>query len=170
LIGRSRQGRYVVRLQPKLTIYRIQEGTTIMDRRKGIVSMVALTSFLFCGMTAPQGCDNNNNGHGTAIAVTAVVAVGVTAAVIIAVHSSHHNLKGCAYSDKDGLHIKDGDTTKDYVLTGATPNIKVGDVVKVHGSKVKKNKGEAGDQTFVVEKLSKDYGACPAPVAATPAP
>jgi hypothetical protein len=141
-----------------------------MDRRKGIVSMVALTSFLFCGMTAPQGCDNNNNGHGTAIAVTAVAVVAVGAVIVIAVHSSHHNLKGCAYSDKDGLHIKDGDTAKDFVLTGATPNIKVGDVVKVHGSKVKKPKGEAGDQTFVVEKLSKDYGVCPAPDPAAPVP
>jgi hypothetical protein len=138
-----------------------------MDRRKGIVSMVALTSFLFCGMTAPQQC-NTNNGHGTAIGVGALVAVGVGTAIIIAVHSSHHNLKGCAYSDKDGLHIKDGDTTKDFILTGATPNIKVGDVVKVHGSKVKQAKGVTGDQMFVVEKVSKDYGVCGAQPATTP--
>jgi len=145
-----------------------------MDRRKGIVSMLALTSFLFCGMTAPQQCNSNtNNGHGTAIAIAAVATIGVGTAIIIAVHSSHHNIKGCAYSDKDGLHIQDGDTTKDFVLIGATPNIKVGDVVKVHGSKVKQKKGETGDQTFVVEKLSKDYGVCktpPTPGAPAPAP
>jgi len=125
--------------------------------------MVGLTSFLFCGMTAPQQCNtSSNNGHGTAIAVAVVAGIAVGTVVIIAVHSSHHNIKGCAYSDKDGLHIKDGDTAKNFVLTGATPNIKVGDIVKVHGSKVKQTKGEPGDQTFVVEKLSKDYGVCAA--------
>jgi hypothetical protein len=147
-----------------------------MDRRKGIVSMVALTSFLFCGMTAPQQCNTNtNNGHGTAIAVGAIAAIGVGTVVLIAVHSSHHNIKGCAYSDKNGLHIQDGNTMKKFVLTGATPNIKAGDIVRLHGSKVKMAKGATGDQTFVVEKLSKDYGVCAAQplgdaTAAMPAP
>jgi hypothetical protein len=139
----------------------------MMDRRKGIVSMVGLTSFLFCGMTAPTQCAQpKDNSHGGVIAGVAVGAVAVGAIVIIGVHESHHNVKGCASSDKDGLHIQDGDTTKKYLLTGVTPNIKAGDLVKVHGSKVKKEKGAAGDQTFVVEKLTKDYGVCPAQSAA----
>jgi hypothetical protein len=143
-----------------------------MDRRKGIVSMVALTSFLFCGMTAPQQCNTNqNNGHGTAIAIVAVSAVAVGVVAVVAVHESHHNIKGCAYSDKDGLHIQEGDTTKDFALTGATPDIKVGDLGRLHGAKLKKKKGDMGDETFVVEKVVKDYGVCKTPpgvAAATP--
>jgi hypothetical protein len=140
-----------------------------MDRRKGIVSMVALTSFLFCGMTAPQQCQTKqSDSHGTAIAVGAVVAVGVGVAIIVAVHSSNHTIKGCAYSDKEGLLIHDGDTDKKYILTGATPGIKAGDKVRVHGSKVKNAKGDKGDQTFVVQKVTKDYGVCPAQPAAQP--
>jgi len=36
----------------------------------------------------------------------------------------------------------------------------VGDLVQFHGSKVKKVKGSAGNQTFTVEKIGRDYGPC----------
>jgi hypothetical protein len=140
-----------------------------MDRRKGIVSTIALTSFLFCGMTAPQQCSQpKNNGHGVAIAVAAVAVVAVGTVVLVAVHESHHNLKGCVYNDNDGLHLQEGDATKKYLLSGATTHIKPGDVVRVHGSKVKKEKGSTDDQMFVVQELKKDYGLCPAQPAPAP--
>ena len=43
----------------------------------------------------------------------------------------------------------------------------MGDVVRLHGDKEKKVKGETA-QGFVIQKMSKDYGACKA-MAATPA-
>ncbi len=48
------------------------------------------------------------------------------------------------------------------MLEGDAASVKVGDRVKLHGSKVKKTKGTVGDQVFKVEKLNRDYGPCPA--------
>jgi len=49
---------------------------------------------------------------------------------------------------------------KTYALVGATGDIKVGDLVQFHGTKVRKVKNSTGDQTFAVEKISRDYGPC----------
>jgi hypothetical protein len=49
---------------------------------------------------------------------------------------------------------------KTYALAGVTENIKVGDLVRFHGSKVRKVKDSTGDQTFAVQKISKDFGPC----------
>lgn len=79
-------------------------------------------------------------------------------------------MQGCIFSDADGLKLRTGDA-KVYTLEGDVAKIKVGDRVKFHGSKVKKTKGgSTGDQVFVVEKLSKDYGPCDVNVATSAAP
>jgi hypothetical protein len=49
---------------------------------------------------------------------------------------------------------------KTYALAGETANIKVGDLVRFHGTMRKKVKGSTGAQTFTVEKISRDYGPC----------
>ncbi len=56
-----------------------------MTRRKGMVAMVGLTSFLFCGMAAPQPCGTNGD-LGTVVATVATIGVG--AAILIAVRRS----------------------------------------------------------------------------------
>jgi hypothetical protein len=133
-----------------------------MDRRKVTVAVIALTSFLFCGFNGPQQCQTKSDDHSKAIIITAVAVAATGTAVAIGVHTANHNIKGCVTSDKDGLHLQEGDTARKYVLSGATPGIKEGDLVRVHGSKVKKAKGVNSDQIFVVDQLKKDYGLCTA--------
>lgn len=91
------------------------------------------------------------------------VAVGIGAAIaivtLVAVNHSHHTLKGCVLAGPNGLRLKTSDT-KIYSIEGDAAGIKVGDNVKVHGSKIKKAKDADGEQVFKVEKISKDYGPC----------
>ena len=95
-------------------------------------------------------------------------AVGVGAAIaivtVVAINHSHHSLTGCVFSGANGLKLKSGDS-KVYSIEGDAANIKAGDKVKLHGSRVKKTKD--ADQMFNVDKVSKDYGPCRADVAAS---
>lgn len=103
-------------------------------------------------------------------AAIAAVVVGTTVGITLAVQHSHHTLQGCLFSDGDGLKFRTMDA-KEYTVKGETADVKVGDRLKLHGSKVKKRKGDSGDQVFVVEKVNKDYGPCPAngPTSSSPA-
>ena len=58
-----------------------------------------------------------------------------------------------------GLELQTSDG-KTYVLEGDAAGIKVGDKVKLHGSRNKKSKGSTGPGVFCVEKLTRDYGPC----------
>ncbi len=50
-----------------------------------------------------------------------------------------------------------------YAPKGDLADVKVGDKLNFHGSRVKKVRGDfEGSQVFVVEKINKDYGPCPA--------
>ena len=135
-----------------------------MYRRTGIVSMIAVSLFLLCGQTAPVECKGSigpSTGEVVGVGVAAVGVITVGTIVLVHVHNSHHNIKGCVVSGPSGIQIKSGTGSdmKTYTLSGDT-NVKVGDLVKVHGSKVKKVKNSTDDQTFMVEKLNKDYGPC----------
>jgi hypothetical protein len=116
-----------------------------------------------CGPSDPN-CRNVSFGpsEGEIIAATVgiVAAVGVTTAVIIDVEHSHHNIKGCIFSDPDGLQIQDAGTHKEFILTGATSELKEGNLVRIHGSRAKKQGGNKTEQVFVVQSLKKSYGAC----------
>jgi hypothetical protein len=153
-----------------------------MSSRTGNAVVLALGALICCGFDSPQGCQPNQNERigpsgaevGAAIAGVAVVVVGTI--VLIDVNHNHHNIKGCVLNGPNGLQVQDGD--KIYSLTGATAQIKAGDVVRVHGDRAKRTKASSG-ATFVVEKVSRDYGPCKslpappaatAPVAATPGP
>ncbi len=139
-----------------------------MQSRRGIVAFVALSSLLLCGATSPSGCNSSQDQigpskgevDGIAVGIVAVIVVGTV--VLVEVNKSHHNLKGCVTAGPDGLTLHTDGNSKVYALTGATANVKVGDVIKVHGSKSKGKKDSAGDQDFAVEKMSRDYGPCKA--------
>lgn len=93
-------------------------------------------------------------------AAIAAVIVGTTVGVTLAVQHSHHTLEGCIVSDKRGLKLRLSDA-REYALKGEIGDVKAGEKLKVHGSKVKKSKGGgAGDPVFVVEKVNKDLGPC----------
>ena len=101
-------------------------------------------------------------------AAIAAVVVGTTVGVTYAVKHHNHTMQGCVFSEGNELKLRTSDA-KVYTLKGDTASIKVGDNVNFHGSKVKKVKGaSAGDQVFEVQKVSKDYGPCPANVATSP--
>ena len=69
----------------------------------------------------------------------------------------HQSLTDCDSMMLDGLrHESDGDG-KFYSLKGALADIKAGDRIRVSG---KKQNVVGGAQSFLVEKPSKDFGAC----------
>jgi|HubBroStandDraft_5_1064220.scaffolds.fasta_scaffold206688_1 hypothetical protein len=146
-----------------------------MNRRIGIVSMVALSSFLLCGMQSvpPASCNEHigpSTGEvvGIAAAIGAVIVVGTV--VLVKVHNSHHTIRGCVISGPDGLEVRNESDQKTYALTGAQTSVKVGDIVKINGTKEKTRKDSAGNEDFVVTKMSKDYGPCKAALASGAAP
>jgi len=104
---------------------------------------------------------------GVAVGAGAVIAL----VVVVAVNSGHHTVSGCVVSGPNGLELQTSES-KRYALEGDAASIKVGDRVKIHGSRVKKTKDTTGDQVYRVEKLKKDCGACPvsmtAPCRSTP--
>jgi hypothetical protein len=135
----------------------------IMIRRSGLISMLALTSYLFCGFSQPDSCGPST---GQKVAIVAVVAAVVTTAVAVTVVNSHnrHNIQGCVVAGGTGVGIMQDDS-KVFTLVGAPADLKVGDMVRLHGAKVKAKKGSKDGPTFVVEKLKKDYGPCKIPAA-----
>jgi hypothetical protein len=136
--------------------------------------MAALSSFLLCGMqSSPTGCTNSNSGRigpsegevvGIGVGVTAAVVVGVV--VLVEVNKSHHTIKGCVTNGPNGIEVQNESDKKTYSLVGVPASVKVGDIIRVHGSKEKKEKGSTANQDFKVAKMSRDYGPCklsPAP-------
>jgi hypothetical protein len=139
-----------------------------MRYRRGIVVFVVLSSLLLCGATSPSGCNSSQDQigpskgevDGIAVGIVAFIVVGTV--VLVEVNKSHHNLKGCVTAGPDGLTLHTEGNNKVYALTGVPANVKVGDVIKVHGSKSKGKKDSAGDQDFAVAKMSRDFGPCKA--------
>ena len=139
--------------------------------RRQTEKMVAfvLASLVCCVAVGPTGCtnglQNKDVSFGPSRAEVTAAAIGVGAVVVgtvvlIEVHHSHHTLKGCVSSGQNGLQVQTQGGMKTYALAGETADIKVGDLVQFHGTKGKKVKDSAGDQTFTVEKISRDYGPC----------
>lgn len=145
-----------------------------MQRRLGITAFAAMTAMLCTGASSPTGCNTSGStgssgayeGYavGAAIGIGAVIAVAII--VPVEVNRSHHVLTGCVVTSANGLdlHTSDG---KVYSLEGDAASIKVGDKVKLHGTKIKKAKDSTGPGVFKVEKLNRSYGPCP--IAATTA-
>jgi hypothetical protein len=88
-------------------------------------------------------------------AIGAGIGIGIYYAV-------HHNssLTGCAVSGANGLELMNKGDQRTYALVGAVTVIKPGESIRVSGKRVKKSSGPAPQ--FLVEHLSRDYGACPA--------
>ena len=131
---------------------------------------IALASLVCCVSVGPTACTNGLNdknfsfgptrGQITAAAVGISAAAAVTVVVIVEVHRSHHTVKGCVSSGANGFQVQTQDDMKTYALTGNTAGINAGDLVRLHGTKLKQVKGSAGDRTFTVERISRDYGPC----------
>jgi hypothetical protein len=91
--------------------------------------------------------------------IIAIVVAG--AAIGVGLYFAFHHgasLKGCAASGPGGLALTNQGDQLVYQLSGDTADIKPGDLVRVKG---KKRHAKVSTPTFLVEKLSKDYGPCP---------
>jgi hypothetical protein len=132
-----------------------------VSHRFGIGAVAALT--LLLGSTqssrAQTGCIGYCNTGAIVGGIVGISAGIATVGILLAVNHSHHTMKGCIFEGADGLELRTSDS-KNYALGGDPAGIKVGDMVKFHGSKVKKTKDSKGDQVFKVERLKKDYGPC----------
>ncbi len=141
------------------------------SRRLGITAFAGLTVLLCSGSTAPTQCQGSfgpSTGEvvGAAVGIGAVIAVAII--VPVEISRSHHIVTGCVMTGANGLELQTSEG-KTYALEGDAASIKVGDKVKVHGSKIKKTKDSTGPGVFRVEKLNRDYGRCPvAPAAPSP--
>jgi len=140
------------------------ETSSRASRRQRIIAIAVLAALVCSGATS---CSRTQ----VALSVTAAAAIVVatTVGVTYAVQSHNHTLQGCVFSGPGGLELRTSDS-KTYALQGYAATIKVGERVKLHGSKLKKSKDSTGDQVFAVERLSKDYGQCSAGVAAPATP
>ena len=136
-----------------------------MSRRVPALTFSLLSLTLGCvpGPGSPGSSSGSLPTHGdviaAGIAVVAVAAV-ITTVVIVDVHE-HHTVKGCLISGPNGLQIQETSDNKNiYSLEGASTNLNVGDLVRLHGNRGPKvKKGEV--QTFKVTEIKKNYGACP---------
>lgn len=110
--------------------------------------------------TAPA---NTGPGNGAIIAAgVGIAAVVVLVPTIIVVEQhNHHTVKGCLISGPNGMEIQETQDSRNiYSLEGAPANLKVGDLVRLHGDRGPKvKKGEV--RTFKVAEIKKNYGACP---------
>jgi hypothetical protein len=85
-----------------------------------------------------------------------VIAAGTT----LAVDHAHHTLKGCVSTGLNGLQLEKDSNKRTYTLAGKTADVRAGDIVRLHGTRVKKHKDNPGNPEFLVEKVTKDYGPC----------
>jgi hypothetical protein len=139
------------------------ETSTCATHRQRITALAGLVALVCSGATS---CTRTQ----VALSATAigVVVAGTAVGVSYAVKHHNHTLQGCTFSDAGGVKLRTSGA-KVYTLKGDSASLRAGDSVSLHGSKLKKAKGDSGDQVFEVQKLNKDNGPCSTSVAAYPA-
>jgi hypothetical protein len=95
-------------------------------------------------------------GHGKAIGI-GVGAAAVGAGAIYFMTHRASKVTGCVEAANDGLHLTDDKTKKTLSLVPGAANVTSGERVELKG-KIKKN--SAGDQSFLVKSVAKDFGQC----------
>ncbi|PYU35458.1 MAG: hypothetical protein DMG31_03970 [Acidobacteria bacterium] len=109
------------------------------------------------GTTGTTGTSSTPSyGHGKAIGIGVGAAAAGVGAVYLLTHRAS-KVTGCVETADDGLHLTDDKTKRTLALVPGTADIKAGERVELKG-KIKKN--TAGDQSFLVKTVAKDFGAC----------
>ncbi len=106
----------------------------------------------------PSGCVGYC-GNGIVIGIAVTAAAIATVGILLAVNHSHHFLKGCVATGPNGLELETSDSST-YFLEGDEAAIRPGEMVKLHGSRMKKSKDGKPGRGFNVSQLKKDYGPC----------
>jgi len=154
-----------------ITVFRGKEITFIEERiLMRIGENKILAAAIVCGLaliliapreaeaTEPIGGVTHSDAVWIGVAVGAIGA-GIGIGIYYAIHHSH-SLTGCAASGANGLELQSKGDGQTYALAGAVAGIKPGERIRVSGKRVKNTTGP--NQQFLVEQLSKDYGACTA--------
>ena|SRR5258708_3043129 len=125
--------------------------------RLRLTTLLLCVSLLLLSKPAKAQGISQNQVIGIGVAIASIGA-GIGVGIYYAVRHDH-TLTGCAVSTPTGLALANDGTQQTFTLIGDTASIKPGDRIKVSG---KKKKDLPGQRTFLVEKFSKDYGACKA--------
>ena len=92
-------------------------------------------------------------------ALVGIAAVGAGIGIgIYFVVKHNHSVTGCAASTAGGMTLTTESDKHTYSLIGDVAGIKPGNRVRVSGKKAKEK--SSGTAQFLVEKVSKDFGAC----------
>lgn len=92
-------------------------------------------------------------------ALVGIAAVGAGIGIgIYFVVKHNHSVTGCAASTAGGMTLTTESDKHTYSLIGDIAGIKLGNRVRVSGKKAKEK--SSGTAQFLVEKVSKDFGAC----------
>jgi hypothetical protein len=142
-----------------------------MNPHTKAASALALFSVFVSGCCqAGSPCKSFQIGPNTdeivGISVGAVAGTALVVGTVVAVNHDRHILKGCVSPGPDGLQLTRDSDKKVFSLVGAPADIKPGEKVKLHGTKQKKQKGSPGNEEFVVERATKNYGRCEASLSA----
>lgn len=130
-------------------------------------SMVATVVLCAAALTATPAANaqtgtivSKSEVAGILIAIIATGAAIVIVTYVVIHHGyANHNITGCVESGAGGLMLENQGDHQTYALVGEVAAIKQGERVHVSGKKEKKT--AAATRQFQVDKLSKDYGACP---------
>ena len=126
---------------------------------RNIFAKAAICALLLTAATKPANANSIPTTSDVAWIGVGIAAIGagIGIGIYYAVHHSH-SLTGCAASGANGLQIESEGDQQTYVLVGEVAGIKSGERVRVSGKKSKPNTNSS--RQFLVEKLSKDFGAC----------
>ena len=106
----------------------------------------------------PSGCVGYS-GNGIVIGIAVTAAAIATVGILLAVNHHHHFIKGCVATGPNGLELETSESTM-YFLEGDQAAIRPGEMVKLHGTRVKRSKDGKAGRGFNVSQLKKDYGPC----------
>ena len=146
-----------------------------MFRRAGItpvatfaVCLSTLTLGCVPGPTQSIGSIGPSKGEIVAAAVGVVAGVAVITTVVVVEVHNHHTVKGCLINGPNGMQIQESNDAKTtYALEHAPAELKVGDLVRLHGDRGPKVE-RGGIRSFKVTEIKKTYGACPAVASVKP--
>jgi hypothetical protein len=165
----SAANRFRVNPQVRINTAHQKESQAMKWKKRKLSALVALCTVLSAAdgsllgqkpRPRPQDTIGPSGGQVTA-AIAGIVGVSVALGVgiTLAVKHNNHSVTGCARSGPDGMTLTTESDKQTYSLLGEVAGIKPGERVRVSG---KKGKSKSGTHEFLVEKVSKDLGACEA--------